>query len=161
MEYFITETALGTLCCALADGRIESISFLEGEAETAELRVADGKLARLVDAPAWFTLENLAVGGNSGGIPNMRLSGSTFRLRVWEAVRRIPAGETATYGEIAEAIGQPKAVRAVASAVAANKVAVLIPCHRIVRSGGAPGRYRWGASRKKSLLAYEKSLTGK
>lgn len=81
---------------------------------------------------------------------------TAFQLRVWEALRKIPYGQTRTYAEVAEAIGQPAAVRAVASACARNRVAVVIPCHRVVRSDGEPGGYRWGEARKQKLLALEK-----
>ena len=83
------------------------------------------------------------------------IQGTAFQHRVWEALRRIPAGATASYTEIAEAIGAPKSVRAVASACAANHLAVAIPCHRVVRTGGALSGYRWGVERKRALLAKE------
>ncbi len=83
------------------------------------------------------------------------IQGTAFQHRVWDALRRIPAGTTASYAEIAEAIGAPKAVRAVASACASNRIAVAIPCHRVVRTGGALSGYRWGVERKRALLAKE------
>jgi AraC family transcriptional regulator, regulatory protein of adaptative response / methylated-DNA-[protein]-cysteine methyltransferase len=82
--------------------------------------------------------------------------GTAFQERVWQALQTIPAGQTSTYGEIAVLIGQPKAVRAVAQACAANPAAVVIPCHRIVRSDGNLSGYRWGATRKAELLKREK-----
>ena len=83
--------------------------------------------------------------------------GTAFQRRVWEALRTIPAGTTASYAEIADRIGEPKAVRAVAGACASNKIAVAIPCHRVVRKSGAlaNGGYRWGIARKQALLARE------
>ena len=81
--------------------------------------------------------------------------GTAFQHRVWDALRRIPAGVTASYAEIAESIGSPKSVRAVASACAANRLAVAIPCHRVVRTGGALSGYRWGVERKRALLDKE------
>lgn len=83
------------------------------------------------------------------------IRGTAFQHRVWQALREIPAGTTASYAEIAERIGMPKAVRAVAAACAANKIAVAIPCHRVVRKGGALAGYRWGVERKRALLARE------
>lgn len=86
--------------------------------------------------------------------------GTAFQHRVWQALCEIPAGTTATYSEIAGRIGIPKAVRAVASACAANKIAVVIPCHRVVRNDGALSGYRWGVERKRMLIereAHEKS----
>ena len=83
--------------------------------------------------------------------------GTAFQQRVWAALRAIPAGATASYTEIAERIGAPKAVRAVASACAANALAVAIPCHRVVRTDGALSGYRWGIERKRALLDREKA----
>jgi AraC family transcriptional regulator of adaptative response/methylated-DNA-[protein]-cysteine methyltransferase len=82
--------------------------------------------------------------------------GTAFQERVWQALRDIPAGQTVSYSELAERIGEPKAVRAVAGACAANKIAVAIPCHRVVRTDGSLSGYRWGVERKATLLAREK-----
>jgi AraC family transcriptional regulator of adaptative response/methylated-DNA-[protein]-cysteine methyltransferase len=84
--------------------------------------------------------------------------GTDFQRRVWQALRAIPAGERASYAEIARRIGQPAAVRAVARACAANPVAVAIPCHRVVRTDGALSGYRWGVERKRTLLGREAAL---
>ena len=81
--------------------------------------------------------------------------GTAFQQRVWQALRAIPVGSTATYSEIAAAIGAPKAVRAVAAACAANKLAVAIPCHRVVRTDRSLSGYRWGVDRKRALLDRE------
>src|SRR5439155_20863460 len=81
---------------------------------------------------------------------------TAFQWQVWEALRTIPYGETRTYGEVAAAIGQPRAVRAVARACATNPVALAIPCHRVVAADGRSSGYRWGAERKKALLANER-----
>ena len=81
--------------------------------------------------------------------------GTAFQHRVWEALRRIPVGSTASYSEIAKKIGAPQAVRAVARACATNRIAVAIPCHRVVRSDGGLSGYRGGVERKRALLAKE------
>jgi AraC family transcriptional regulator of adaptative response/methylated-DNA-[protein]-cysteine methyltransferase len=81
--------------------------------------------------------------------------GTVFQQRVWRALTEIPAGQTASYTEIAERIGAPKSVRAVAAACAANRIAVAIPCHRVVRNDGALSGYRWGVDRKRALLKAE------
>ena len=81
--------------------------------------------------------------------------GTAFQHRVWDALRRIPAGTTASYSEIAETIGTPKAVRAVARACATNRIAVAIPCHRVIGSDGSLTGYRGGIERKRALLAKE------
>ena len=81
---------------------------------------------------------------------------TAFQRRVWECLQRIPRGETRSYGAVAKKIGMPKATRAVARACATNPVAVVIPCHRVVREDGELGGYRWGMERKEQLLAMEK-----
>ena len=81
--------------------------------------------------------------------------GTAFQQRVWQALMKIPAGETVNYSDIARRIGAPKAVRAVASACAANTLAVAIPCHRVVRTDGSISGYRWGVERKRTLLERE------
>ncbi|MGH8596433.1 MAG: methylated-DNA--[protein]-cysteine S-methyltransferase, partial [Gammaproteobacteria bacterium] len=80
---------------------------------------------------------------------------TSFQQRVWSALRKIRVGDTATYADVARRIGQPAAVRAVALAVGANKIAVAIPCHRVIRSDGKPSGYRWGLKRKAQLLSRE------
>jgi AraC family transcriptional regulator, regulatory protein of adaptative response / methylated-DNA-[protein]-cysteine methyltransferase len=81
--------------------------------------------------------------------------GTPFQRRVWQALREIPAGKTASYADVANRLGMPKAVRAVAQACGANAIAVAIPCHRVVRSNGAISGYRWGVERKHALLQRE------
>ena len=82
---------------------------------------------------------------------------TAFQKKVWDALREIPAGETRSYSEVARAIGDPKAVRAVATACASNPVALAVPCHRVVRSDGELAGYRWGIERKKKLLEQEQA----
>ena len=83
---------------------------------------------------------------------------TAFQWRVWQELRRIPYGETRTYGEVAVALGQPNAVRAVARACATNPVAITVPCHRVVHAGSSKqSGYRWGAERKRALLARERT----
>lgn len=89
--------------------------------------------------------------------PALDMAGTPFQRRVWAALREIPAGATASYAEIARRIGQPRSVRAVARACGANALAVLVPCHRVVRSDGDLSGYRWGVERKHALLARERA----
>jgi AraC family transcriptional regulator of adaptative response/methylated-DNA-[protein]-cysteine methyltransferase len=84
------------------------------------------------------------------------IQGTAFQRRVWEALRKIPAGATATYAELARSIGKPRAVRAVGTACGANKLAVAVPCHRVVGTDGKLHGYRWGLERKQELLARER-----
>lgn len=83
------------------------------------------------------------------------LRGTPFQQRVWQVLQEIPAGETASYGEVARRIGAPGMAREVAAACAANDLAVAVPCHRVVRTGGSISGYRWGVKRKRALLARE------
>ena len=95
-----------------------------------------------------------------GAVPRLDLpvdvAATAFQWRVWRTLQQIPYGETRSYAQVAEALGQPKAVRAVARACASNRVALLVPCHRVVRADGSLGGYRWGAERKRRLLEKEK-----
>jgi len=95
----------------------------------------------------------LAAGHAIADIRDVR--GTAFQHRVWDALRQIPPGSTASYAEIARRIGKPKAVRAVAGACGANALSIVIPCHRVVASDGALSGYRWGVSRKRALLDQE------
>ncbi len=85
------------------------------------------------------------------------LEGTVFQKQVWRALQKIPCGKTATYTDIAKRIGKPKSARAVAQACAANNIAVIIPCHRVVRTDGSLSGYRWGVERKKALLEREEA----
>jgi AraC family transcriptional regulator of adaptative response/methylated-DNA-[protein]-cysteine methyltransferase len=83
------------------------------------------------------------------------LKGTPFQVQVWRALLRIPEGSTMSYGDLAAALGKPGAARAVGTACGANQIAFLIPCHRVIRETGIPGHYRWGAVRKRAILAWE------
>ena len=129
----------GALARDLQD-RFPRANLIGGDAEFEEL-VA--KIVGFVEAPA--------VGLD---LP-LDVRGTAFQQRVWQALRKIPAGSTASYSDIAQRIGAPKSVRAVAQACAANAIAVAIPCHRVVRNNGALSGYRWGVERKRALLERE------
>jgi AraC family transcriptional regulator of adaptative response/methylated-DNA-[protein]-cysteine methyltransferase len=168
----------------LKGGAGEVIRFAVGECSLGSILVAatekgicaiqlGGDPEALVDAlQDWFPNASL-VGGDAGferivaevigmaedparglSLP-LHVRGTAFQLKVWEALRAIKPGETLTYKELAAKIGAPGAVRAAASACANNKIAVAIPCHRVVRAGGALAGYRWGVERKAALLARE------
>ncbi len=83
------------------------------------------------------------------------IEGSAFQQKVWQALRAVPRGSTLSYGELARRIGAPRAVRAVGTAVGANRIAYVLPCHRIIRADGGIGGYRWGVGRKQALLEAE------
>jgi len=95
-------------------------------------------------------------GGNLGLNIPLDMQGTTFQQQVWTLLRKIPPGRTRSYGEIASELGNPRATRAVARACASNRIAVVIPCHRVVRSDGTPGGYKWGVERKRRLLEHER-----
>ena len=97
--------------------------------------------------------------GSAGVIP-LDLQGTAFQWKVWQALTAIPAGQTRTYAELARSVGRPRAIRAVASACAANRVAVVVPCHRVIRRDGTLGGYRWGLPRKAGLLKAERRAAG-
>lgn len=103
------------------------------------------------DAIAAWTTAALGLSGDT----KLHMIGAPFQLQVWEALLRIPSGHVTTYSEIAGAIGRPKAVRAVGTAVGRNPVSLLIPCHRALRKSGALGGYHWGLPVKRALLAWE------
>lgn len=105
-------------------------------------------------ADVMAALTALARGRHAPALP-VDVDGTAFQARVWGALREIPAGQTRTYGQVAEAIGSPTAVRAVAHACATNKVALVIPCHRVIRADGSLAGYRWGLSVKQAVLASE------
>jgi AraC family transcriptional regulator of adaptative response/methylated-DNA-[protein]-cysteine methyltransferase len=95
-----------------------------------------------------------ALAGGRAQVP-VDLIGTAFQKRVWDALMRIPPGQTRSYAELAATVGAPRAARAVASACAGNRVAIVVPCHRVIRGDGSPGGYRWGLDLKRRLLARE------
>jgi len=101
-----------------------------------------------------------AFAGTGRGKLSLHLAGTNFQLKVWEALLRIPPGAATSYGEVARRIGRSGAARAVAGAVAANPVAWIIPCHRVLRSLGGMGGYRWGLERKQAMLGWEDARLG-
>lgn len=84
------------------------------------------------------------------------VQGTAFQKKVWDFLKTIPVGDVVSYGEAAKAIGEPRAVRALASACAGNRIGVLIPCHRVIRGNGELGGYRWGLPRKRALIDAER-----
>lgn len=146
-------TRLGEVSIAATARGICHLSFAaDADAGLAELRRA-WPLADLVPDPA---LGRLAAELLEGRSPfRLWVRGTNFQIKVWEALLRIPSGALVSYGELARRAGAPGAARAVGSAVGANPVAVLIPCHRVIRESGALGQYRWGEGRKAALLGRE------
>jgi AraC family transcriptional regulator of adaptative response/methylated-DNA-[protein]-cysteine methyltransferase len=114
-------------------------------------------LSRLVaDQEATGVLVGQLFGGAAAdAAPKLLLKGTNFQVKVWSALLRVPPGRVVSYLDLASAIGQPRAVRPVANALAHNPVGYLVPCHRVIRATGALGDYRWGQTRRRALLAWE------
>ncbi|HEU4643613.1 MAG TPA: bifunctional DNA-binding transcriptional regulator/O6-methylguanine-DNA methyltransferase Ada [Gemmatimonadaceae bacterium] len=166
IRYAITRTAFGRLLVAATERGVcavslgESVEELEGglrrEFPRADITRADDALSEWVRA----IVAHLEGESTALAVPT-DLHGTEFQMRVWRALREIPYGDTRSYGEIARSIGQPAAVRAVARACAGNRVALVVPCHRVVREGGALGGYRWGVERKRRLLEQERARSAR
>ncbi|MDI9248308.1 MULTISPECIES: bifunctional DNA-binding transcriptional regulator/O6-methylguanine-DNA methyltransferase Ada [unclassified Stenotrophomonas] len=164
IRFAVGESALGAILVAqsqrgictilLGDDPDRLVRDLQDQFPKAELVGGDGNFEKLVAQVVGF-IEAPGIGLN---LP-LDVRGTVFQQRVWQALREIPAGETASYAQIAERIGTPKAVRAVAQACAANHLAVAIPCHRVVRRNGDISGYRWGVERKRELLRREVQAT--
>lgn len=140
----------GIVAILLGDEPEPLIRDLEARFPSATLVGADRAFERL----AGRAIASVETPGKALDLP-LDIRGTAFQHRVWQALTEIPPGTTQTYAEIAERIGAPTAVRAVARACAANPIAVVVPCHRVVRTGGALSGYRWGIARKRALLDKE------
>ena len=146
----VAQSRIGLCAILLGDDPDQLVRDLQDQFPRAELIGGDPGFERLVAQVVGF-VEAPAVGLD---LP-LDVRGTAFQQRVWQALREIPAGSTASYGEIARRIGAPKAARAVAQACASNLLAVAIPCHRVVRRDGDVPGYRWGVARKRELLRRE------
>jgi AraC family transcriptional regulator of adaptative response/methylated-DNA-[protein]-cysteine methyltransferase len=146
----VAQSMRGVCAIQLGDDPDTLARNLQDQFPQAALIGDDPEFARLVALVVGF-VEKPALGLD---LP-LDLRGTAFQQRVWQALRAIPAGETASYSDIANRIGAPKAVRAVARACATNNIALAIPCHRVVRNDGALSGYRWGVERKRALLTRE------
>lgn len=151
-------TPLGQALLAWTARGLCHLAFLDdaGEAAQQELR-ALWPAAHLQrdDAQAAQWLRRVFPAAPQAGRLHLLLRGTNFQLKVWEALLRVPPGQCVSYGQLAALAGAPRASRTVGSALAANAVAFLIPCHRVIRESGEIGQYRWGAPRKAALLAWE------
>jgi AraC family transcriptional regulator of adaptative response/methylated-DNA-[protein]-cysteine methyltransferase len=148
----VGETARGLCWLSLGDTLAAAEASLRAEFPAATLR-SDPSLSRLVDAALQSVREGTDLERRIGAID---LRGTVFQLRVWQALRHIPRGETRSYSQLARELGDPNATRAVARACATNRVAVVVPCHRVVGASGSLTGYRWGVERKRQLLEAER-----
>jgi len=166
IRYTTTDTPLGRLLVAATTRGICSVTLGADDAEL-ETRLAgefpkatrervdagreewlDAVIARIAHQLGWSDADAPA-------LPPLDVAATAFQWRVWNALTRIPSGETRSYGELAAELGQPKAARAVGNACGNNRLALIVPCHRVVREDGSPGGWRWGVERKRQLLARE------
>ncbi|AKH41996.1 Bifunctional transcriptional activator/DNA repair enzyme Ada [Croceibacterium atlanticum] len=158
IRWAVVETTLGPMLVAATDKGVCRLSFNEGEEHLrarfpqAELVPGGAEFAGLLDK----VVAAVEQPGSGGADVPLDVQGTAFQEKVWQELRRIPPGETRSYAEIAAAVGNPGAVRAAGSANGANNVAVLIPCHRVVRSDGTLGGYAYGLDIKRELLARER-----
>src|SRR5262245_50443458 len=160
ISYAIVDSPLGRLLVAATERGVCRVSMgtsdvelergLRREYQAATIEADAGALSKSTTA----ILDHLERRVPHLDLP-LDIRATAFQWQVWQALSAIPYGETRTYGEVARSIGRPQAVRAVARACAANPVALAIPCHRVVPAAGGTGGYRWGATRKKALLARE------
>lgn len=166
MTYAITVTALGPTLIAATDRGICSVAFAEDEATLLRQLAAEFPRAERIPMaeprqPLFETWMAALAARLEGREPDRGLPldtrGTAFQLKVWKALLEIPSGAVKSYAEVAQAIGAPSAARAVARACASNRLAVLIPCHRVIRGDGALGGYRWGLERKRALIGAERA----
>lgn len=142
-----TDKGMCGLAFAAEKGEDAAMADLRSRWPAATYREDGARLRVWVDAA--FGL------GDAGETAPLALIGAPFQIKVWEALLRLPEGHVTTYGEIAQAVGNPRAVRAVGTAVGRNPIGYLIPCHRVLRATGELGGYRWGLPLKRAMLAYE------
>lgn len=151
----VAATERGVCSVALGDSDSELVSALFSEYPNASIDSKDTVISPSLNL--WLSKVLEHVNGKTAHIDlPLDIQATAFQWRVWEELRRIPLGSTRSYKEIANAIGKPKAVRAVAGACASNHVAIVIPCHRVIRENKELGGYRWGRERKKTLLKRER-----
>jgi AraC family transcriptional regulator of adaptative response/methylated-DNA-[protein]-cysteine methyltransferase len=149
-DFFVARSERGLVAFEFTNSGVDPVGLLrerfadaELSADAAGLAATLAALARLVDHP-----------DEDPGLP-LDLRGSDYERTVWHMLREIPAGTTTSYGEIAARMGTPRDARDATAAIAANRIAILVPCHRVLRKDGSLSGYRWGAKRKRELLARE------
>lgn len=148
-------TKRGLCWLSLAATKVEAEATLREEFPLADLH-RDPAVSRWVDAAIALVGQEKYSGTKAGASLPMDLRGTAFQLRVWQALCEIPRGETRSYSQLARELGNANATRAVARACATNRVAILVPCHRVVGAGGSLTGYRWGVERKRQLLEAER-----
>lgn len=145
---FIASTSRGICYMAFVDSLRKGLETLEAQFPNASVLEADDLMHK--QAISLFRKDF-----KKPEAIKLHLKGTSFQLKVWQALLGIPGGDLSTYGDIASRIGQANASRAVGTAIGSNPVAFIIPCHRVIRSGGEIGEYMWGSDRKAALIAWE------
>jgi AraC family transcriptional regulator of adaptative response/methylated-DNA-[protein]-cysteine methyltransferase len=163
IRYAWGQSSLGDFVAAMSDRGLAMVEFgKRGEVSMAALRDRFPEADIVEDTVAMREplrrLAELIEHPEAGKDAPLDMRGSEFELRVWNALREIRAGETVSYGDIAARIGSPKEAREVAEACAANMLAVVVPCHRVVKKDGSISGYRWGVKRKRALIARERKV---
>ncbi len=158
LDYSFADSPFGDMLVASTAKGICHMAFVQDQAEGVAALAAHFPFAglRAQAVTAHQAVQNIFTKG-AADIPaiKLHLRGTDFQLKVWEALLRIPAGRLSTYGDLAKEIGKPAAARAVGTAIGANPVAYLIPCHRVIQGSGHTGGYMWGADRKAALIGWE------
>lgn len=169
IRYTTLECPLGRILVAATSRGLCAVNIGDGDAALLKQLDEEFPKARITRVDAgrdeWLSAVVTRIAAQFGKpgkrkqpkLPPLDIAATAFQWRVWDALTRIPAGETRSYGEVARMIGAPKAARAVGRACGSNKLALIVPCHRVVREDGTPGGWRWGAVRKQKLLAGESS----
>ncbi|MBI3549292.1 MAG: methylated-DNA--[protein]-cysteine S-methyltransferase [Elusimicrobia bacterium] len=158
IHYGVHPTPFGPCLIAATPRGVCHLSFIEEEARAVRALRREWPAARIVkaqDATAKIVRRAFRTSADPSAPIRTYLIGSPFQLKVWQALLRVPPGRVASYGDVARLVGSPDASRAVGTALATNRVAYLIPCHRVIRETGVFGEYRWGAPRKRAILAWE------
>lgn len=160
IRYAIAPCVLGRLLVAASERGLVAVAFGDDESGLSTELASLHPRATLTRDDAGLARETAAILAALGGQMSPELPedvpATAFQQRVWEALRQIPLGTTVSYGQLARTLGQPTATRAVARACATNRLALLIPCHRVIREDGGLGGYRWGLDRKRALLEVER-----
>ena len=158
ISYRFAETLFGRVLVASTQKGICALAFVEQNAQALNelhAKFPHAEYIEQTDEMQQRAVALLTAQPNSIQHVKLHLKGSAFQLKVWESLLKIPAGQLASYRDVASQIEQPKAARAVGSAVAHNPVAFLIPCHRVIQASGVLGNYHWGAIRKMAMIGWE------
>ena len=161
LRFTTFQSELGEVLLVASSAGLCGVQFLTDQSAEVSLKSEYSRATFIRDdvgLKGWtLLLQELLAGRQPSKSISLDIRGTAFQQRVWQVLQRIPAGKTQTYSEVACAIGKPRAVRAVANACASNRLAVVVPCHRVVRSNGELSGYRWGTDRKRRLLENEEA----